>query len=351
MRLHRRPAELLGADRGGGAGRAPARGRRADDLRGHARGRLARRPRGGAHRLPHRGTARTRCSSGARVQVTCRSRYTEDALARAVGAGVTQYVILGAGLDSFAYRGGPAGRVRVFEVDHPASQRVKRAALAAAGIDVPDSVRYVPADLAVDPLEPVPGRRRVRRRGAGGDQLARRHDVPERRGGRADAGRGRRARPGHRADRRLPAAAGGDGTRRERCTARSSRRRPPSGASRGAPASRRTRWRTSRAGPGSARCAPSASGTRSRRSCGSGRTRCGLPRSRCCCTVRSTPAERAPARPAGRFRHSLGSVRGSPKRASSPWSPNRVSALTWSPRSVRTMRLPARHSGAHGSGR
>jgi methyltransferase (TIGR00027 family) len=89
--------------------------------------------------------------AGARVQVTCRSRYAEDALARAAGAGVTQYVILGAGLDSFAYRDG-AGRVRVFEVDHPASQQVKRAALAAAGIEVPGSVRFVPADLAVDPL-------------------------------------------------------------------------------------------------------------------------------------------------------------------------------------------------------
>jgi methyltransferase (TIGR00027 family) len=90
--------------------------------------------------------------AGARAQVTCRSRYAEDALARAAGAGVNQYVILGAGLDSFAYRGGRAGRVRVFEVDHPASQQVKRAALAAAGIEVPGNVRYVPADLAVDPL-------------------------------------------------------------------------------------------------------------------------------------------------------------------------------------------------------
>jgi methyltransferase (TIGR00027 family) len=90
---------------------------------------------------------------GARVQVTCRGRYAEDALARAVGAGVTQYVLLGAGLDSFAYRDGPlAGRVRVFEVDHPASQEFKRAALAAARVEVPDGVRYVPADLARDPL-------------------------------------------------------------------------------------------------------------------------------------------------------------------------------------------------------
>jgi methyltransferase (TIGR00027 family) len=90
---------------------------------------------------------------GARVQVTCRGRYAQDALARAVRAGVTQYVLLGAGLDSFAYRDGPlAGRVRVFEVDHPASQEFKRAALAAARVEVPDSVRYVPADLARDPL-------------------------------------------------------------------------------------------------------------------------------------------------------------------------------------------------------
>lgn len=43
------------------------------------------------------------------AKVTCRSRYTEEALGRAAGGGVTQYVILGAGLDSFAYRGRMAG--------------------------------------------------------------------------------------------------------------------------------------------------------------------------------------------------------------------------------------------------
>lgn len=42
--------------------------------------------------------------SAARTQVTCRSRYTQDRLAEAVHRGITQYVILGAGLDSFAYR-------------------------------------------------------------------------------------------------------------------------------------------------------------------------------------------------------------------------------------------------------
>ena len=90
--------------------------------------------------------------SGARVQVACRSRYAEDALARAAGAGVSQYVILGAGLDSFAYRADLAGRLRVFEVDHPASQDFKRAALRAADIPVPDNVQFVPADLSADSL-------------------------------------------------------------------------------------------------------------------------------------------------------------------------------------------------------
>jgi methyltransferase (TIGR00027 family) len=90
--------------------------------------------------------------SGARVQVACRSRYAQDALAGAAAAGASQYVILGAGLDSFAYRAGLAGRVRVFEVDHPASQEAKRAALAAAGIAVPGNVTFVPADLAADSL-------------------------------------------------------------------------------------------------------------------------------------------------------------------------------------------------------
>ena len=93
--------------------------------------------------------------AGARTQVTCRSRYTEDALARAAGRGVTQYVVLGAGLDSFAYRsGGLAGgrRVRVFEVDHPVTQDWKRRALARARVTAPDGVTFVPADLAADAL-------------------------------------------------------------------------------------------------------------------------------------------------------------------------------------------------------
>lgn len=64
--------------------------------------------------------------SSARAQVTCRSRYTEDSLVRGLRNGISQYVILGAGLDSFAWRSRLAAQVRVFEVDHPATQEWKR---------------------------------------------------------------------------------------------------------------------------------------------------------------------------------------------------------------------------------
>ena len=68
-------------------------------------------------------------SVGMRAFVVARSRYAEDLLARAVAAGVTQYVVLGAGLDTFAHRN-PYPDLRVFEVDHPATQRWKRELLA-----------------------------------------------------------------------------------------------------------------------------------------------------------------------------------------------------------------------------
>jgi methyltransferase (TIGR00027 family) len=86
--------------------------------------------------------------AGARCQVICRSRYAEDRLAAAAARGVRQYVILGAGLDTFGYRSPLTACVRVFEVDHPATQTWKRSALAAAGLGVPPGVVFVPADLA-----------------------------------------------------------------------------------------------------------------------------------------------------------------------------------------------------------
>ncbi len=90
--------------------------------------------------------------AGARGQVVVRSRYTEDCLARGVARGISQYVLLGAGLDSFGCRPGLASQVRVFEVDHPASQAWKRAALDRAGIRPAGAVTWIAADLETGSL-------------------------------------------------------------------------------------------------------------------------------------------------------------------------------------------------------
>jgi methyltransferase (TIGR00027 family) len=95
--------------------------------------------------------------AGARAQVTCRSSYTEDRLADAIGRGIDQYVLLGAGLDSFAYRSPLAGRVRVFEVDHPATQDYKRRALGLAE-GTAEGVRFVGVDFGRDSLGGALGR-------------------------------------------------------------------------------------------------------------------------------------------------------------------------------------------------
>jgi methyltransferase (TIGR00027 family) len=81
-----------------------------------------------------------------RAFMAARSRFAEDELARAVAQGVSQYVVLGAGLDTFAYRN-PHSGLRVFEVDHPATQAWKREQLRAAGIAVPRDLTFVPVDF------------------------------------------------------------------------------------------------------------------------------------------------------------------------------------------------------------
>jgi methyltransferase (TIGR00027 family) len=90
--------------------------------------------------------------AGTRAQATCRSRFTENQLALAAARGTAQYVILGAGLDSFACRSELAGRLRVFEVDHPATQQRKRALLAAAGLAEPPTLTWVPVDFETGEL-------------------------------------------------------------------------------------------------------------------------------------------------------------------------------------------------------
>ncbi len=81
-----------------------------------------------------------------RAFMAARSRYAEDELGHAVAHGITQYVVLGAGLDTFAYRN-PHGDLRVFEVDHPATQAWKREQLQAASIAIPSSLTFVPIDF------------------------------------------------------------------------------------------------------------------------------------------------------------------------------------------------------------
>ena len=92
------------------------------------------------------GTHRTRSSRALRAFLIARSRMAEDALARAVARGTAQYVILGAGLDTFAYRNPHAG-LRVFEVDFPATQEWKRRMLGAHSIGVPSSLTFAPVDF------------------------------------------------------------------------------------------------------------------------------------------------------------------------------------------------------------
>jgi methyltransferase (TIGR00027 family) len=94
-----------------------------------------------------------------RAFLAVRSRYAEDELGQAVARGVRQYVVLGAGLDTFAYRNPyPADALRVFEVDHPATQSFKRARLEQAGIPIPDTLTFAPVDFETQTLPEGLGR-------------------------------------------------------------------------------------------------------------------------------------------------------------------------------------------------
>lgn len=86
--------------------------------------------------------------AGMRSHVVLRSRYAEDRLAEAAARGTDQYVIMGAGYDTFAYRQPDwAKRLRIFELDHPASQRAKRERMAEKGIEVPGNLDFVSIDF------------------------------------------------------------------------------------------------------------------------------------------------------------------------------------------------------------
>jgi methyltransferase (TIGR00027 family) len=94
----------------------------------------------------HMELAMHRVARDFRAFMAVRSRYAEDKLAEAVAHGVTQYVVLGAGLDTFAYRN-PFPSLRVFEVDFPATQEWKKAMLGKASIALPAGLTFVPLDF------------------------------------------------------------------------------------------------------------------------------------------------------------------------------------------------------------
>jgi methyltransferase (TIGR00027 family) len=82
-----------------------------------------------------------------------RSRYAEDSLEKAINEGVRQYIILGAGLDTFAYRHRDlVDRLQVFELDHPATQTIKRDRVVAAGWKNPPNLHIIPVDFSNESL-------------------------------------------------------------------------------------------------------------------------------------------------------------------------------------------------------
>jgi methyltransferase (TIGR00027 family) len=83
-----------------------------------------------------------------RASILARARYVEDRVAERAAAGTAQYVILGAGLDTFAQRRPDlAARLQVFEVDRPGPQAWKRGRLAALGLPLPPTLHFVPVDF------------------------------------------------------------------------------------------------------------------------------------------------------------------------------------------------------------
>jgi methyltransferase (TIGR00027 family) len=88
--------------------------------------------------------------------VLSRARYVEDCLEQAIGQGVRQYVILGAGMDTFAFRRlDLLEQLQVLEIDHPETQAFKRQRLAEVGLEPPKMLQFVPADLEQENLATV----------------------------------------------------------------------------------------------------------------------------------------------------------------------------------------------------
>ena len=88
-----------------------------------------------------------------RSHVVLRSRFAEDRLAAAVQRGVSQYVILGAGFDTFAFRQPAwAKSLKIFEIDHSSTQSVKRSFITKARLDLAANVSFAQIDFEHESL-------------------------------------------------------------------------------------------------------------------------------------------------------------------------------------------------------
>jgi methyltransferase (TIGR00027 family) len=86
-------------------------------------------------------------TAGFRASIVARARFVEDLVLRRAAGAALQYVILGAGLDTFAQRHPDAARIVEFEIDEPATQAWKRARLAELGLPCPAWLHFVPVDF------------------------------------------------------------------------------------------------------------------------------------------------------------------------------------------------------------
>ena len=110
-------------------------------------------PQAAALPAPRRSAIRAAMRGGAAGGILSRTRFAEDSLEKAIAEGVQQVVLLGAGLDTFALRRADLlGKIRVIEVDHPATQAIKRQRLAARNFSLPPSLYFVPVDFSQEDL-------------------------------------------------------------------------------------------------------------------------------------------------------------------------------------------------------
>ena len=149
-----------------------------------------------------------------RASIVARARFIEDLVVQQAGQGVGQYVILGAGLDTFAQRRPEiASSLRVFEIDQPGHQAWKRQRLIELGFGIPEWLRFVPVDFEAGDSWREHSPRRFRCGPAGGRILHRRQHVSHAGGERGHAARSRGARHGIHARDDVPTAVGARGPR------------------------------------------------------------------------------------------------------------------------------------------